>query len=160
MGEVLKKIRIYCGAIGLVVFDQIIKLIVVNNVSKMPSTVINNFLKFTYCENKGVAFSLGDGNVSFFIVVNLIIICGLILFFERNRNMFNLWSKCGFVMVIAGGSSNLLDRIFRGFVVDFINVNDFVQFAIFNVADVFIVVGMFMMIVGLFVKEFDEEKMF
>ena len=44
-------------------------------------------------------------------------------------------------MVIAGGVSNLLDRVFRGYVVDFININDFINFAIFNVADIFIVVG-------------------
>ena len=44
-------------------------------------------------------------------------------------------------MVIAGGIGNLIDRIFRGFVVDFIDINQLFNFAIFNVADIYIVVG-------------------
>ena len=61
---------------------------------------------------------------------------------EKNKAQFKgILSKIFFTMVIAGGVSNLLDRIFRGYVVDFIDVSDLFSFAIFNVADIFIVVG-------------------
>lgn len=137
----LKNIKIYVYAIILLIIDQIIKIIIISNIPKMPITIINNVLKFTYCENEGVAFSLGNGNVPVFIVLNILIICGLIVFYERNKSCFNKYDKLFFMMVIAGGCSNLLDRIFRGYVVDFININELFQFAIFNVADMFIVVG-------------------
>ena len=61
--------------------------------------------------------------------------------------------KMFFILVIAGGLSNLIDRITRGFVVDFIDVNELLNFAIFNVADIFIVVGIFGTIIYSFIRE-------
>lgn len=140
--EKSKRISVYLWSAVLVVLDQVIKLVIISNVKGNSITIIKGILKFTYCENKGVAFSLGNGHVPLFIIVNLLIICGLTVYFEKNRDEFKgLISKIFFTMVIAGGVSNLLDRIFRGYVVDFIDISDLFNFAIFNVADIFIVVG-------------------
>lgn len=154
----LKRIGVYLCAGILVAIDQLIKLFVINNIKDNSIIIIKGFLKFWYCENEGVAFSIGDGHVPVFIVVNIIIIVGLIIYYETNKKMYNQISKMFFTMVIAGGTSNLLDRIFRGYVVDFIDVNDFIDFAIFNVADIFIVCGIIGMITCLIIKEIKDSK--
>ncbi|MBR3721029.1 MAG: signal peptidase II [Clostridia bacterium] len=156
--EKLKRISVYLWAVVLIVIDQLIKLLVINNIKDDSITIIKGFLKFWYCENEGVAFSIGDGHVPVFIVVNLIIIVGLIIYYEKNKGMYNLLSKMFFTMVIAGGTSNLLDRIVRGYVVDFIDVNEFIDFAVFNVADIFIVCGIIGMITCLIINEFKSVK--
>ena len=138
----LKKANIYLGVIALIIIDQIVKVLIINNIKYKSVTIIKGILNFSYCENKGVAFSFGNGRVPLFIVINIIIIGGLILYFEKNRSEFKgKLSKIFFTMVIAGGIGNLIDRIFRGFVVDFIDINQLFNFAIFNVADIYIVVG-------------------
>ena len=140
--EKIKRISVYLCAVALVIVDQVIKMAVINNIKDTSITIIKGILSFTYCENKGVAFSFGAGHVPVFIAVNLIIICGLTVYYERNKTEFkSVISKIFFTMVIAGGASNLIDRIVRGFVVDFIDVSELFNFAIFNVADIFIVVG-------------------
>lgn len=140
--EKFKRVSVYLCAVILVMVDQVIKFCVIGNMKDESITIIKGILKFTYCENKGVAFSLGNGHVPVFIIINLLIIGGLIIYYEKNRNQFRgMVSKIFFIMAIAGGVSNLLDRIIRGYVVDFIDVSDLFSFAIFNVADIFIVVG-------------------
>lgn len=141
MNAKIENFKIYIYVILLVILEQITKIIIIKNLSRMPIIIIKNVLRFTYCENKGVAFSIGDGNVPIFIVLNVIIICVLIVFYEKNKGNFNKLAKLFFVMVISGGGSNLIDRIFRGYVIDFIDINEIFNFAIFNVADMLIVIG-------------------
>ncbi len=148
-----KRFSIYLWVVLLIIIDQITKIVIINNIKNNPVVIIKDFLKFTYCENKGVAFSIGDGHVPIFIVINILMICALIFVYEKNNKSFNRLSKIFFTMVIAGGISNLIDRIIRGFVVDFINVNELFQFAIFNVADIFIVLGIFGIAITVIMKE-------
>ena len=63
----LKKFSVYIWTVLLISIDQIAKIIVINKAKNDSIIVIKNILKFTYCENKGVAFSLGDGHVPVFI---------------------------------------------------------------------------------------------
>lgn len=137
----LRKVSIYLWSIILVCIDQIAKVLVINNLDKFPMQVIKNFISFNYCENRGAAFSIGNGNVSLFIILNIILICGLIFYYEKHKKEFNKFSTFSIALVIASGFSNLLDRIFRGFVVDFIDVSELFSFPVFNIADIFIVVG-------------------
>ena len=73
--EKIKRVSVYVWAVVLVLVDQVVKLGIINNMKDKSITIIKGILSFTYCENKGVAFSLGNGHVPVFIVVNLIIIC-------------------------------------------------------------------------------------
>ncbi len=149
----LKKFSVYIWTVLLISIDQIAKIIVVNKAKNDSIIVIKNILKFTYCENKGVAFSLGDGHVPIFVGLNILIIFLLLFFYEKNYKDFSRISKIFFSMIIAGGASNLIDRIIRGFVVDFIDVTQLIQFAIFNIADIFIVMGIFGMAITFIIKE-------
>ena len=146
------RIDIYMISILLVAIEQISKMLVIKFLRNSSITIIKGILNFTYCENRGIAFSMGDGKVPAFIIVNILIIGGLIFFYEKNRSDFSGMKKIFFIMVIAGGTSNLIDRIFRGFVVDFIDINELFQFAIFNVADIFIVLGIIGLIISMAVK--------
>lgn len=153
----VRRVCLYLWVTLLVCVDQIVKVWVLNSVNGNSIVIIKKILSFTYCENKGVAFSFGNGHVPVFVIVNLLMICGLIFYFEKNRKDFNRLSKVFYIMTIAGGISNVIDRIFRGFVVDFIDVNELFSFAIFNVADIFIVCG----VIGLavcFIYKWIKEK--
>ena len=140
--EKFKRVSVYLGVLLLIIVDQVAKLVVINSMKDKSITIIKGILSFTYCENRGVAFSFGYGHVPLFIVINLLIIGGLTVYYEKNKSEFKSFiSKIFFTMVIAGGASNLLDRVVRGFVVDFIDISELFDFAVFNVADIFIVVG-------------------
>ena len=152
--EKIRRFCVYFWAVVLIIVDQVVKVAVVNNLKDDAVIIIKGILRFSYCENEGVAFSFGDGHVPVFIVVNLVMICGLVIYYELNKKEFNLINKIFFTMVIAGGTSNLIDRVFRGYVIDFIDVGDLFNFAIFNVADIFIVCGIFGMVISLCFNEF------
>ena len=152
--EKIKRFCVYFWAVVLIIVDQIVKVAVVTNIKDDAITIIKGILRFSYCENEGVAFSFGNGHVPVFIVLNLLMICGLVVFYERNKKDFNLVNKIFFTMVIAGGTSNLIDRAFRGYVIDFIDIGELFDFAIFNVADIFIVCGIIGLVISVFVSEF------
>ena len=101
--EKIKRISVYLWAVVLVLVDQVVKLGIINNMKDKSITIIKGILSFTYCENKGVAFSLGDGHVPLFIIVNLLIICGLTVYYEKNKTEFKgVLSKIFFTMVMIG----------------------------------------------------------
>lgn len=122
MKAFLKNIWIYLSAIVLIIIDQITKVLVVKNVDKLPVKALGKALKISYCENRGVAFSIGDGNVSLFVIINIILILGMIIYFEINKKTFSNLGKFLVSFVLAGGTGNLIDRVIRGFVVDFFDV--------------------------------------
>lgn len=154
MKRILENTKVYICAIMLIIIDQITKVLVLQNKNIFPKQIIKGLLKFNYCENRGVAFSLGEGNVALFILLNIVLISVLIIYYEKNKSEFNLIGRIFISMTISGGISNLLDRAFRGFVVDFIDISDLFSFAIFNVADILITVGVFGIAICYIVKAY------
>lgn len=148
-----KRLKIYFAIILLVIIEQLTKVIVINNIKDKPITIIKGILKFTYCENKGAAFSLGNGHVPLVIALNIVLLALFVLFYKKNADKSNKLNKMFFTMIMAGGVSNLLDRLIRGYVVDFININDLFQFAIFNIADIFIILGLFGYVVTFIIND-------
>lgn len=124
----------------LVGVDQIVKYFVVIYLkSEVTFPIINNVLHLTYAENTGAAFGLFQGKQTFLIILTLILIgvAVLLIFSKKINNYFFLSSLS---LIIAGGLGNFIDRIFRGFVVDYIDFK-LINFAIFNLADMFVVFG-------------------
>lgn len=138
-----KKLWIYILSIILILIDQTSKLLIINNLKNLPFKVINKVLYFNYYENTGVAFSFAEGNVAMFVILNFILITGLIFFYEKNKKNFKNITKIFIACIIAGGISNLIDRMLKGHVVDFIDVSNLIHFPVFNIADIFIVIGTF-----------------
>lgn len=124
----------------IILFDQVTKMILINQ----NITIIPSFLSFNYTQNTGAAFNIGTNNIITIIIINVIII-GLIIKFIKDNDL-HIGALLSLFIVLAGGISNLIDRIFRGFVIDFIDVNIF-NFPNFNVADICIVLGIIFLIV-------------
>lgn len=132
--------------ISIVVFtavDQIIKFFVERDlrpVREMP--FIEGFIGWQYVRNTGAAFGSFSNNTTLLSVFTaVLLLVGIVaLLMGKIKNKF--YRVCA-VMVISGGLGNLIDRIFRGFVVDFIEVQ-FTEFAVFNFADILVTCGAFM----------------
>lgn len=139
----------------IIAADQASKIIVRSNFAlgeRMP--VIGDWMNFTYIRNEGAAFSMFSGNhfVTVILTSLLLIFCiGLIIHEARsNERILAICLTC----VLAGGASNLYDRLHFGFVTDMISCGNF---AIFNVADIFVTCGCIFAIIYILFT-FKEEK--
>ena len=135
----LKKIRkiSLIIIITLVVVDQISKILL-SIFLKSDISLIPNFLSFTKVENKGIAFGLNKQNVVNIILT--IMILGLIIkYIIDQKKRLTKETVIYLSLILAGGISNLIDRIFKGAVFDFIKIGNF---PVFNLADCFIVIRM------------------
>lgn len=118
--------------------DQIIKFFAMQITE--PITIIKNFASLNYLQNFGVAWSMFNGQKFFIIIISLIAIGYLIkLVFEYRGDAF---IHFGLLMMVGGAIGNLIDRTFRGFVVDYIDVVIFgYDYPVFNFADSILVCG-------------------
>ncbi|MBO6145445.1 MAG: signal peptidase II [Bacilli bacterium] len=137
-------------SVSLIVFllDRITKVLITNNfVLDVRNKVIDKFFYITNCHNKGAAFSLFSGNIIFLIIITLMVLF-LIYRTIKNKKYISKISTISYGLLLGGILGNLFDRFFFGYVIDFL---DFViykfDFAIFNVADIAIVVGAFMLLI-------------
>lgn len=137
----------------LVSADQLIKIWVTNSLK--PVKVMDficfgdvEILGLRYCENTGAAFSSMSGKKWFLIVLVSVMLVGLLIFtvrYERKHPLFLVSS----VMVMSGGVGNLIDRVRLGYVIDYLDVKLF-NFAVFNFADICVVLGAIFMLFYLF----------
>jgi len=146
-------IIMYLSIIFLLI-DQISKLLVVKLLDINKSIVlIKNFFYLTYTHNTGAAFSILTGQRIFLILIAITILAILFNYLRKNKVEGKI-DKLAFSLIIGGSLGNLIDRIIRGYVVDFIDIKIFgYNFPVFNLADTFIVVGVFLLIITLGRKE-------
>lgn len=137
----MNKRKFFILIIILICIDQISKFLVVFNKDNLPKTIIKNFLNITYCENRGIAFGLASGYVQLFSIITLVIIVAILIFVCINFKKINTFLSVGIGMLISGGVGNLIDRLIRLYVVDFIDFGEFINFPVFNIADIFVVIG-------------------
>ncbi len=126
----------------LILIDQITKIIIT---AKYEMPIGTGIIGITLVENTGMAFGFNSGNTKNIILTMLIL--GIIINFIRNqKDRIDTKTAVAISLILAGGISNLIDRIVRGGIVDFIDVKNF---AIFNVADCYIFVGWILLVVFL-----------
>lgn len=140
----------------LISADQAIKMWAVNTlkpVKAMDLIRIGDFeiLGLRYTENTGAAFSSFSGARWFLVGFTLIMLIALLIFVIKckTKNMFFLIST---VMIMSGGIGNLIDRIRQGYVVDYLDVKLF-NFAVFNFADICVVLGAVFALIYVFFVE-------
>ena len=144
-------------AVLVAVIDQVLKYLVVNFLDKTnPTEIIPNLFSLTYVENKGAAFGmLADARwifITFTIVITAFLI--YILFKKRINNKLFLTSV---VLIIGGGIGNLIDRIFLGYVVDFLSISFFPP--VCNFADYCITIGAVLLVIYiLFMSDFTKKE--
>jgi len=138
----------------LIGIDQISKGWALNSLKEIGSIpIIKNVFHLTYVENRGAAFGMLQNNQSIFIIVALTAsVFGL---YYLHTKKVNILSKTGIILIIAGAIGNLIDRVRLGFVVDYFDFR-FIWEYVFNVADVFVVVGTILLCI--YIIFFEEEK--
>lgn len=140
---------------AILAIDIASKLLAVDRLKPLFSVPLwENVFHLTYVENRGAAFGIFQGGTAFFVVFTIVVlalIAWLIKKYGRESKLLSL----SLVFVAGGAVGNLIDRILRGFVVDFF---DFclINFPVFNVADIFVCMGAAMLIV--FVMFFDGKE--
>lgn len=125
--------------------DQIIKLVVTNFIKPLGTlNVIPNVLNFTYAENTGAAFGILKNHRYFFIIMSIILIAAFLYFivFKKVNDKFFMVAA---TLILGGGIGNFIDRIFLGYVVDYIELSFFKP--ICNFADYCISIGSFLLII-------------
>ena len=136
----------------LVVFDLFSKKIVFDLIDLHTFIPLTSFLDLTHIHNFGVSFGLFSGVISPWILVILGLLVVTFIFYLMKSTSDNLeeWSL---LIIISGAISNIIDRIFNGYVIDFIyfHYKDFFWPA-FNFADIYITIGIIMIIINILRK--------
>lgn len=147
-----KNFKIMLISTIVVLLDQIIKLLVVNHLESI--TIIPNFFSFTYALNKGAAFSILFGKRIIIILISVILISAITYFYckEYKDDESGVTTIC-FGLLYGGIIGNFIDRIVRGFVIDYVSV---LSFPIFNLADICITISVFILIINSFKKPKDK----
>ncbi len=132
--------------------DLITKFIIKNNFLLNESIKINQFLDLIYVQNYGVSFGLFSGLVSYWILVIVGLLVTVLIYYMMIRSKKRL-ERLAYFIIIIGALSNILDRIINSYVVDFISLhyNNF-YWPTFNLADIYITIGIIMLITSFFIK--------
>ncbi len=144
--------KIFSIAVTIIIFDQIMKYVFCNAINMGESIIIiPNFFSFTLVKNTGVAFSLFSGSQIPIILLAIMIIIGLFKWIQKQE--LTIWKVIAFGLLYGGIFGNLIDRIFRAGVIDYLDFTIFgYSFAIFNFADICVVCGAILMM-AIFWKE-------
>ena len=137
--------------------DQISKHLVLANIAMYERVeVLPGIFHFTYIENEGAAFGMLANNRWVFLVISAAAIVAFVFYIIKYKPQ-DILLRVSLSFVVGGGIGNMIDRCFRGSVVDFIDV-DFIDFYVFNVADMFVCVGCGLMILYVIVSEVKDAK--
>lgn len=128
------------ATVALIAIDRAVKILVKANIPLGESVeLLPGILRLTHVENYGAAFNIFSGGRWPLIIITSLILIAAIIILSKGiiKNSFGRWST---TFVIAGAVGNLIDRVLYGMVVDMFEF-EFIRFAVFNVADIFIVCG-------------------
>ncbi len=140
-------------AIASVVIDQLIKLYINGNIELYAERgFIPHVLSITHIRNSGAAWSIMEGKTWFLVLLPVVMIAAALWFMYRNRHGSKL-ALVSLGLVVGGGIGNLIDRVRLHEVIDYLKC-EFIDFPIFNFADICVVVGAVLFCVYMFF--FDE----
>ena len=153
---------LYMGlfAAGIVAADQFTKFLTVANIALYQDVdFIPGFLGFTYVQNTGAAFSSFEGQQWLFALVFAVFTAAILYEYFKKPMPFTKLERWCIAAIYAGGLGNMIDRLRLGYVVDMIETT-FIEFPVFNVADIFITCGCILLMIHLFLfnKEFWKEE--
>lgn len=148
----MKKKIIIIG-IFLLMIDIITKLLIDYSFNLMETrTIIMNFFSITKIYNDGASWNLLAGHRIILILISIVMLG--ILFYYQSKFLLNERNVLAFGLLYSGILGNLIDRIFYGYVIDFLDLTIFgYDFPVFNFADICIVLGIFLLIVAIYKKE-------
>ena len=142
------------GAVGL---DQLTKWLAVTYLKGEASFPLwEGVLHFTYVENTGAAFGSFKDHRWFFMITSTVMIIALVAYYLAARPK-DWVTVTALAFITGGGIGNMIDRILLGYVVDFVDFT-LINFAVFNVADAFVCVGVGLMCLALILESRAEAK--
>ncbi|MCR4563731.1 MAG: signal peptidase II [Clostridiales bacterium] len=155
----MKKRKIVTALVMLVLIglDQLFKYLAVIYLKPVSSvTLIKNILRLYYVQNTGAAFGLFKNNTVVLTVFTalVIVLCLYFIFVKPFDKQFYNITLC---MIVSGGAGNLIDRIFRLYVIDYIEAT-FIDFPVFNFADILVTCSSFLLAFYLIYDTFKEKK--
>lgn len=148
------KIKVYfaLGGLGLILLDQWTKWWVVTHLTLGEEIAfLPPLFGLTYLQNHGAAFSILQHQQGFFAVMTILVLSYALYYFIK-QNSSHWLMLTGLTLLMAGGLGNFIDRLRLGYVVDMIQLT-FMDFAIFNVADSYLTVGVMVLLVALWREE-------
>ena len=134
-------------SIFIILIDQFTKYLIFHNYK----TFINkDFLLFRldFVKNYGAAFNIFSGNRIFLSLISIIFSI-LLIYLLLNKNTLKLFDLLSYSFILGGTIGNGIDRVIRGFVIDFINLN-IINFPVFNIADISINIGFIFLLYNIF----------
>ena len=150
INKIQTKLYFLSLSIFLILIDQISKYLISDNYKKF---VNKDFILFRldFIKNYGAAFNIFSGSRIFLSIISIIfsIILIYLILRENTLNSFNLYS---YSFILGGTIGNGIDRISKGFVIDFINLN-IINFPVFNIADLLINIGFIFLLYSIFKKK-------
>ena len=138
--------------------DQLTKICAAANlkdISTLP--IIENIFHFTYVENRGAAFGMLADHRWVFMILSVVGIAAIFVYLTVTKPK-SWWMRLALCFIVGGGVGNMIDRIARGYVIDFIDCR-FINFYVFNVADSFVCVGCAIFIIAVIIDEVRERKL-
>ena len=147
-----RKVSIFISILLLILMDQAVKGYVVKEI---PLGGMRRFIpkvvSLTYLKNSGAAFSMLENQQWFFTIITLTAMGAAFVYLYRHIKG-SLWLLLGLTLIISGGIGNFIDRVRQGFVVDMFHL-DFMNFAIFNVADIYLTIGVGLLLIYILREE-------
>ena len=124
----------------LTLLDQVSKHLVLTYLKgENDISLISGVLQLRYIENRGMAFGLFEGKIPVFVILCLLFFCLFVYVYARiPRTRYYLPLAVTSVIMVSGALGNFIDRVFRGYVVDFIYFS-LIDFPVFNMADIYVV---------------------
>jgi len=153
----------WLGSVCLLLLDQWTKyLACIHLKDRIPVSVIEDVFCLQYLENRGAAFGILQGQKVFFVLITLVFLFLVFWIYHclpADRRFYPVYVTM--MLLLSGAVGNFIDRIFRNYVVDFFYF-ELINFPIFNVADIYVTVAAFMLVVLIlfFYQEEDLNRVF
>ncbi|MGL4392471.1 MAG: signal peptidase II [Fusobacteriaceae bacterium] len=137
---------------GLIALDQITKY-VVDQKFYLGETipVINNFFHITYVQNQGIAFGLFQSKSRLLAILTIVAVILIVVFMYKEIKKARVLEKIAYSFIFAGAVGNMIDRVFRAYVVDMFDFRGVWQY-VFNLADAWINIGVGLIVIGFLIS--------
>ena len=159
--KVVLYITFLLTTLGLIALDQFSKILAINHLKdKEPIVIIKGIFELLYVENQGAAYGMLAGKISLFLIITFILVPIIIYSIFKISNIVEYFGEkvnikafkilqIDMVIILAGAIGNLIDRITKGYVVDYFYFK-LIDFPVFNVADCYITVAVAVMLIMCF----------
>ena len=145
--KVQNKLYFILFSFFIIFIDQFTKHFIYHNLKKI---INNDFILFRidFVKNYGAAFNIFSGSRIFLSIISIVFTIILIYLILR-KDTIKIVDLCSYSFILGGTVGNGIDRILKGFVIDFINLN-IINFPVFNIADISINIGFILIIYSFF----------